>query len=267
MLRTPFVLAFWLGAIWSAAAQAHEFWIEPETYEVARGERIVAAIRVGEQFEGSSYAYIPQNFVRFDMVQGDVLSPVDGRAGDRPAANVEARVEGLAVLVHVTGNRDLTYDSFANFERFVRSKGADWVLEAHRDRGFGEEDPTEIYSRYAKSLIAVGAGAGEDRAFGLVTEIVALENPYTGGAENGLDVEVRYDGQPRPNAQIEVFSKAAGETVQMQTMTTDAEGRATIDVVPGRAYLVNSVVMREPVGDAETMWESLWASLTFRVPD
>lgn len=258
-------------AVSTGAAWCHEFWIDPESFTVAPGAPIVAALRVGERFEGSEQSYLPQNFRRFELHQGEAAAPVESRMGDRPALAQPAPGAGLAVVVHETTDYRLTYREADLFEAFVRHKDAAWVLEAHAARGLPETGFSELYSRYAKSLVAVGAGAGADRAVGLATEIVALANPYTDDVGEGLPVRLLYAGAPRPDAQIEVFEKAADGTVSVKTVRTDAAGEARVPVEPGHRYMLDAVVLRAPAEDLaearDVVWESLWANLTFAVPD
>ena len=271
-MSRPFPFSVFVAfALSTSAAQSHEFWIEPEVYMVAPGEKIVAAIRVGEAFEGTSYAYLPQNFRRFDLSIDDAIVPVPGRAGDRPALAMPVAKEGLAVVIHVTRDYELDYSSWEKFVGFVTSKDAEWVLDRHAERGLPEESPQEAYSRYGKSLVAVGAGAGDDRQFGLLTEIVALENPYTGDMSDGIDLQVFHDSQPRGNAQVEIFAKDADGGVEVTTAMTDKSGLVTIPVTPGRSYLVDAVTLREAspalADSMGAQWESLWASMTFAIPN
>lgn len=248
----------------------HEFWIDPEDFTVAPGEQIVAQIRVGQEFKGSGYSYLPQNFRLFEIAQGDARMPVEGRLGDRPALQQAAGDEGLAVVLHETKDYRLNYSDFADFEAFVRHKDALWTLEIHAERGFPREGFGEAYSRYAKSLVAVGDGAGQDKAYGLETEIVALANPYTDDLSDGMPVRVLYRGAPRADEQVEIFEKAADNAVTVSTVRTDAGGVAVIPVKPGHVYMVDSVVLREPeaalAAELDVVWESLWANLTFAVP-
>lgn len=269
MIRT-LSIALSLACLGSGA-KGHEFWIDPEAHQVEPGATVVAAIRVGQDYEGSSYSYVPRNFRRFDYAFGDKVLPVEGTMGDRPAATIPVSGEGLMVLIHATTDTTLGWSDWEKFVKFVEHKDAAWVLEAHAARGLTEEDRREVYSRYAKSLVAVGDGTGTDFETGLLTEIVALENPYTGDMSDGIDVKVLYQGAPRAETQIEVFEKAADQSVSIFTVQTDAKGTATVPVKPGYRYMLDSVVLREPEADVaaekNVQWESLWANLTFQVPD
>lgn len=251
-------------------ALGHEFWIAPHDYQPEAGQSIVADLRVGQNFKGASFSYIPQNFERFEMVGGDTVIDVEGRVGDRPALNMAPPEDGLWVVVHETDDSLLTWDSWEEFVSFVEHKKLAGTLELHAERGLPQDGVKERYRRFAKALVAVGSGQGQDRETGLRTEIVAGANPYLDNLSNGLPVLVIFEGQPRSEVQIEVFDRdPAGEVVTF-TMMTDAEGRAVVPVEPGHEYLLDSVVMlplKAEDPSADPVWESLWAALTFRVPE
>lgn len=255
----------------AAPATAHEFWISPQTYAVPQGGSITAAFRVGENLKGSSYSYIDRRSARLAFQTGEGTADVPARVGDRPALDaVPAPVrDGLVVIVHETTDSTLTYRDWQKFLNFVDHKDFTGVLERHAARGLPQEGFRETYRRFAKALVAVGDGAGSDAPTGMETEIVALANPYTDDLSGGLAVRVLYQGAPRADAQVELFEKS-GDTVDVTLHRTDAEGVALLPVKAGYEYLVDAVVLRDTgIDDAEAgpVWHSLWASLTFAVPD
>ncbi|MEL6519349.1 MAG: DUF4198 domain-containing protein [Pseudomonadota bacterium] len=259
-----------LGLAFCGPAFAHEFWISPDTYSVLPEETITAELRVGENFKGPGYAYIGFRTERFDYVIAGEETEVPARMGDRPAVNMPAPENGLLVLVHETTDSTLTYTEWAKFQNFVRHKDFAGVFEQHRDRGLPETGFKESYRRFAKSLIAVGDGAGRDGSVGLETEIVAVTNPYTDDLSDGMIVDVLYDLEPRGDAQVELFERAPDGAVTVSLHRTDAAGRASFPVKSGHEYLVDAVVLRPTDNDdpeAGPVWHSLWASLTFKVPD
>lgn len=267
-MKTP--IAFLFAAATSfGAAQAHEFWIEPHAYVLNPGDPVVADIKVGEEFKGSAYAFIPKNIREFGVIIDGTAIQANSRMGDRPALNMAVPGEGLGVILHMTANSILKYTEAKKFEAFVAHKDFPWALEAHKERGLPETGFSEVYSRYAKSLVAIGDGAGQDRAFGMVTEIVALANPYTDDLSNGLPVQVLFQGEPRADVQLEIYEAEGDAAVTVSTLRTDAEGRAVVPVQPGREYMLDSVVMLpvEAENDLGVVWETLWANLTFEVPE
>ncbi|MEM7470365.1 MAG: DUF4198 domain-containing protein [Pseudomonadota bacterium] len=262
------VTTFWIFACIATAASAHEFWIDPERYQVQAGDPLKARLVVGQDFNGSSYPYRPSQITRFDIVTGDATLPVEGRIGDNPALDMIAPADGLLVVAHETVDSRLTYTEFAKFEKFVAHKAFPNVIAQHDARGLSRDKFVESYRRYAKSLIAIGDGSGADRAVGLKTEIVALANPYT-DALTEMPVRVLLDGQPRRNAQVELFEKAADDTVTITLYETDADGVARFPVRPDHSYLVDAVWAEAlPNNDSEAgpVWKTHWTALTFSVP-
>ncbi len=269
-MRFPVLLTALSIALSTGVARAHEFWLSPDDYAVAPEEVMQVRLRVGSEMKGLVLSYLPQDIARFEVVQGQTVRPVEGRMGDNPALVMDAQVDGLAVVVHETNDSTLTYDDFAVFQRFVAHKDFRTALADHTARGLPESGFRETYRRHAKSLIAVGSGAGADRVVGLKIEIVALANPYTDDLSGGMPLQVLLDGAPRADAQLELFQAAPDGTVTITLHRTDAEGRVTVPVLPGMEYLADNVDLRALPNDdvdAGPVWHSDWASLTFRTPD
>ncbi|MEP2642778.1 DUF4198 domain-containing protein [Roseobacter sp.] len=252
-------------------ALSHEFWIDPQKYQVDRGAPVVADLRNGQNFDGIALAWFDHQFTRFETVQGDRVDHVAGRAGDTPALHTTAPdQDGLLVVLHETTPARLTYKDWDKFLAFAAHKDFKTAAADHIAAGWPQQNFRERYTRHAKSLVAVGSGAGNDRAFGLATEFVALSNPYADDFQGQMRVQVLYQGTPRADAQIEVFDRAPDDTVTIRLTHTDPEGHATVPVTPGHTYLFDAVVLR-PSPDAGTsdtapVWETLWAALTFSVP-
>jgi hypothetical protein len=255
-----------LLAAWSTAF-AHEFWIEPSSFTVPESERIVADLRVGQYFKGNSQVYLPNTFVSFTVTDSAGTRSVDGRIGDLPAGKIPTRRTGLHVLAYHSEPSSTTYSTFSDFEHFARKQDIDWVIEAHRRRELPEKGITEAFTRYAKSLVQVGDGSGHDLALGMPFELVAETNPYSDPTVDAVIVRLLLDSAPRPDTQVTVFRKLPGCEATRSTVQTDAAGRARIPAGSGGRFLVNAVHLQEPPQDGDTMWESLWASLTFELPE
>ncbi len=267
LIRLLFILISFAGL----PALAHEFWIEPEQYQVETDKPLVASLRNGENFKGTSLGWFENRFTRFEIVLGDKIAPVDGRMGDTPALQTTAPSdEGLLVVLHETVPSRLTYREWEKFLKFAAHKDFRTAADFHAEMGWPQEGFRESYTRHAKALIAVGDGAGSDRAFGLRTEFVALTNPYEPGFDGVMRVQVNDDGTPRADAQVEVFERTPDGVVDVTLHRTDAKGQVGIPVNPGSEYLFDAVILR-PNHDAGSedkapLWLTFWAALTFAVP-
>ncbi|MEQ6203893.1 DUF4198 domain-containing protein [Sulfitobacter sp. HNIBRBA2951] len=255
--------------LYAPAAYAHEYWIEPQEFQVENDAPVVANLMNGQLFSGSRQSFFDTSNTRFEVVMGDDVTAITGRMGDRPAIQLPSTGrDGLMILAHEAAPSKLTYREWAKFIKFVEHKDFRDAVSTHEARGWPKENFKETYTRHSKSLIAVGHGEGADRALGLATEFVALENPYLPEFDGTLDVALTYNNAPRADAQIEVYARDADGTVTVTITRTDDEGHAAIPVAAGFDYLLDAVVLRPVDGAAEgaPVWETLWASMTFAVP-
>lgn len=263
-------LSILLAVFGVGPALSHEFWIEPTEYQVESGAPVLADLKNGENFKGTTLAWFDNRFTRFDTVTGATISPVTGRMGDTPALQVSPPADGLLIVLHETTANTLTYRAWEKFLKFAAHKDFGDAAATHAEMGWPTEQFRESYTRHAKSLIAVGHGRGADRTFGLTTEFTALTNPYSDDFSGDMKVLLTYQDAPRPDAQVEVFERDATGTVAVSLYRTDAMGHATIPVRPGHDYLFDAVVLRPSsaagTSDRAPVWETLWAALTFSVP-
>ena len=149
-------------AILASPVAAHELWLEPGDFTVPAEATVTAQIVNGSDFTGQNLPFLPQRFARFDDVVNGRASAVPGRVGDIPAVQLANPPEGLNVLVYQARNATVDYKDWATFVSFTEHKDFPGILEAHAARGLPEEAFREVYSRYSKSLVSVGTGAGTE---------------------------------------------------------------------------------------------------------
>lgn len=265
----PIATLKFLLLIAALPAQSHELWIEPLEWQADPGEQLQANLINGEGFEGVVQPYLANRIVLFNLFSENRATRVQNRNGSRPALDTPSHGEGLHVAAYQSSPSTLTYTEWQKFLNFVEHKDLGDVAAMHEERGLPSEDFIETYSRFSKTLFAVGAGEGSDRRVGLETELVALDNPYTAGGDT-IRVQLFYQSGVRADEQVEIFDRDPSGEVTITTVRTDAEGIAEIPVTPGHDYMLDAVVLREPTSRlaeaTSAVWETLWANLTFHVP-
>lgn len=255
----------------SVPVNAHEYWIAPLDFTPELNGRALADLRVGEDFKGDALAYIGVFTVGYQVTDSSGTRELKGRDGDRPALSFETLVPGLHIMSYQTTQNRVRFDEWETFATYINNQGIPETAERHRERNLPPTGFSELYSRYAKSLLAVGGeSTGADREIGMRTELTALANPYSLPFGEPLPVQLFYEGAPLPDKQISIFTRSQkpGEEDFLETskVRTDENGRALIKVMPGRRYMLNSVHLTEVEGRGEVVYESFWASLTFEVP-
>jgi len=266
MLKRPFLTA--LALIWAFPVWSHEFWIDPIQYQVEVGDKIEADHRVGSDFKGPKYGYLEPRTTKHAFAYQGAIFDLSARSGDRPAMQLEGAQDGLLTLIHETDDSHLTYKEWQKFVNFLEHKDFTWAAQAHKDRGLPETGFAETYRRHAKSLVAVGSGAGQDVRVGMAVEIVALANPYTDNVSDGLPVQVWFNDAPRPDAQVEVFEQTPEGTLNVTLHRTGPDGTVRVPVKSGHKYMLDHVALLplDPNPPLNAVWHSAWANLTFRMP-
>lgn len=248
---------------------AHEFWLEPISYEVEVGKKIRAHEKVGQDFKGNKYAYLASSYESLNLTIGDKTRPVKSRLGDLPAVSELVENEGLAVISAITTPSEVTYETWEKFHIFIKNKRLHWAIKEHKRRELPEKNFTESYRRYAKSLVKVGHGKGKDRALGLLFEWVLEANPYTSN-DKPIKAQLLWEGKPHANTYVSVFNRLGDELIKSD-LITDADGRVEIPRAKGGQFLINAVQMIEATEEMNkekgVVWDSRWASITYELAD
>ena len=269
LMCLPRLLVFaFVGLVLSTTPSvSHEFWIEPQKFQVDSGAPVIANLRNGQNFSGFDLVYFEKRTRSFEFMQSGQVEPYEGRMGDLPAFVHDGFNIGLLIITHETAPETVLYEDFKAFEEFAIHKGFANIRVRHESREFSESGFAEMYTRHAKTLISIGHGAGTDIFHGMETEFVALANPYTDDLTRGFPVKLVYNSTLRAEAQIEVFERNPKGEVTVSMLQTDTSGQVLIPVKPGHNYLLDAVVLRPAAAGQEWVWETLWASLTFATPN
>lgn len=263
-----FLFYYLIGLFVCLPVTAHEYWLQPDEFIIKPEVKLDVHIKIGQDFKGNNFAYLPSEVESIKIYMGDKTVPIKPRLGDYPAISYAPLGEGLNIISLETQPVKLNYENSEKFERFVRGEGIAWVLDAHKKRQLPPEDFIEAYRRHAKTLIHVGDGKGQDRQLGLEFEWVLKSNPYTDIGDE-LVAQLWWRGEVFAESQARLFVKSTDKLIE-QILTTDKEGRVIFKRIPDAIYLLNAVHMILPdqstAEETGALWESRWASLTFATP-
>lgn len=257
-----------LALLVSAGVQAHDFWIDPSSFRPAPGQRVLVRLRVGQKFKGDPVPRDPSLLRRFSMFAGGAAggeTPVPGVAGAEPAGFATVGAPGLNLITYVSGRSSVELDA-GKFETYLADEGLETIQARRAKKGQTAASVKEVFSRYAKSFLAVGGtgGPGYDRVLGLTLELVPEKDPtaLTPGAE--LPVRLLYLGKPLAGALVAAFTRDRPDARDARvTARTDAAGRARLRLDRPGVWLVKAVHMIPAPAETGADWESFWASLTF----
>lgn len=258
-----FISSMSVGAVTSA----HDFWLEPEQFQIEAGETHTVNTRIGHPDDRSSWALQPERLIGVRAIgpsgltdQHQYFSPGDAALTFMPEE------PGLHWFTIETQDAisDLPADQFNDYvqDEHLMAIQTDRVRRRETDRS-----GVERYSRRGKTLIAVGdwADASMDhvtKPLGLTLEIIPTENPYLLDAGESLPLEVRYRGQPLSNAQIKIIR--LDETVETEKIFTDQTGRVEV-TRPEEGRWMYHVIWGTPLADNyQQDFDTIFSSATFQ---
>jgi hypothetical protein len=257
-----------IGTMLAASpAAAHEFWIEPHDFSIGTDSKIQADLRVGQDFKGDAFPFIPSRFSAFRQHDSRGAADVAGVTGDLPALSVKPRSDGLTIFTYVSAGERIRFRDWDKFAAYLDMEGLTAIPARHDARGLPRDDIRELYTRCAKTLVSVGDVPGEqDRATGMRLELVAGESPMTLTAGAEMSFTLLWEGKPLADTQVALFRKGESTDTGTRTLTrTNETGLASFTIPATGTYMAASVHMTEAPADRNADWQSYWASLTFGV--
>lgn len=251
----------------AAPVAAHDFWIQPERFQVASNAPLPVTFQIGHGEARERYA----NNDRIVMIGDFFNGRRRDRRGDlRSGAAADLVVRFAEPGLHVLGmqtNFAFSELPASRFNDYAKEEGLVTIIATRQREGKTNRPGRERYSRRAKALVQVGTPNAPNqllatRPIGLKLEIVLDRNPYALGPSRQLPLHVLYNGRRLPNATVKLTSLEADER-PVATAVTDKSGRASFRV-PAKGNWLMNVVWAEPVkGDPKVDFETTFSSLTF----
>jgi uncharacterized GH25 family protein len=256
-----------------SAAQAHEFWLMPQSFSVPPAQEFKLELRVGAGWPGESLGRNPAYIERFGLVEaGGTERRIGGQPGGDPAGVVAAKKSAAAWAVFRSKRSEITLEA-TKFESYLRDEGLENIIEARRFNGTSNAPAHEMYSRCAKALLQVGSSGKTPAALlkrntGLTLELIPQTDPQQLRGGGAFTVQLLYLNQPLRGALVKALPQTAADEAKAPQITgrTDDQGRVTLPLSRGGVWLINAVHMVKAPAELSADWESVWSSLTFALP-
>lgn len=262
----PVALFVALGGVSLAGeARAHDFWVQPERYAAAPGETVGLRLFNGDAFEGLPFLRDPKHLAEFFVVGPRGRTAVPGRPNRLEVGEI-GPLEAGAWVVGYRSNFTLTTMKAERFDAYLRKEGFEEARRIRAERGESAAPGREAYARAAKAIVEAGGdSAGYDAALGLPLELTPERAPAGMRPGEVFTVRLSLAGEALADAPVTAFAAAAPDFPLRAR--TDSAGRADLTLSHAGAWLVRAVHMAPAAPGRDADWESLWASLTFSVPD
>jgi uncharacterized GH25 family protein len=252
-----------LALLLSDAARAHDFWIEPSTFHPQPGETVSVGLRVGQDFVGDPVPRLSSAIEQFFVRQGGGEQSIDGADNIDPAGLLRADGQTTAVIGYSSTGAFIELPA-QKFEDYLRLYGLEQIVDERAGRGESAEPGRERFYRYAKALLTgAGPSPAATQPLPLTYEIVPDDDPTL--RFGAFDGRILYDGEPLAGALVQALLQ--GDPSVRLSVRSDSQGAFSFDLPRAGVWLVKSVHMVRGGLFSDADWESLWASLTFEMPE
>jgi len=148
---------------------AHELWLEPD-YN-SKNNHI--NIMIGQNFNGTPFGFSNADMKQLFLENKNNLQKIIQRDGNFPAIQINIDTNKFNIINYETNYSFLEYDSFDDFEKFVKNQNSSYLIK-NIDKTI---IPKENYKRFSKILISNSNNFFIQKE-NLDYEIVALNSPF-----------------------------------------------------------------------------------------
>lgn len=261
-------ITFAIAALVATPVAAHDYWLQPDRFAYAPGDRLRLELWLGADFRGeASRPWQPARTRSFTLVTDHDTTPLGGRAraGVVPLlADAPLPAEGPALIGMERRWTDIALAG-EKFVEYLHHEGLEQMLAVRARRG-PKATERECYTRALKSLIQVGDRRSDlhARVLGHVIELVLLDDPAGLDPGGRLRARLLYRDKPLANTRVTALVRGAGGKLSQRTAATDAKGEVAFDSDAG-TWLLRTVHMTPCEGCDYAEWESYWTSFTFAI--
>jgi ketosteroid isomerase-like protein len=259
-------------------AEAHDFWLVPDAFQVAEGRTIEVRGQTSSRFPTSEAA------VALDRVGAARLI---GANRQWSITDLSHRGKSLLLrhkpsapgqyVVAVTLRPRSVRESAASFRRYLELEGAPEALARIEREGLlgGRDSVTRRYAKYAKTLVQVGERGG--RAFSRTArhplEFIPTRDPARFRVGDTLIVRLFYGGRAAGGVRAHAGavdwpladeSSAAAPDNDVH-LTADANGTLRVPITRAGLWNVRTIHVVQAPPNSGADWDTHWATFVFQV--
>ena len=246
-------------------AAAHDLYLMPESFRVDDSKSFTVAIHNGDGFPDSQSAPPLQRLRDATLHTARGTSPLqDLRVDGKRALALADPPSPAHVLVTIVSEARTDDMKGAEFVKYLEEEGLTGAIASLRSKGESDKTARERYTKYAKTIVVVGAGdGGFARPAGLPIEFIPESDPFHTKVGSSLPVKLLFRGKPA--ADILVTAASTGNPKPHPIGRTDATGRVMVPIEAAGKFRLHAIQMERCAEPSAAEWESFWATLTFEV--
>ncbi len=261
--KSAAIAALVVAVLATDAARGHDFYLEPTPFRPRVSQPVSLSLVEVNGLQIQTIPHYGPSVEAFVLASPDGRVPIEAVTGDDPIAEINPAAGGFHVIGHQTKGRRVELP-LEKFRKYVEDRGLDEVAGL---LGPGRQDAPpvrEIFSRYAKTILAVGdhpADRNFETRLGWRMELVPHGNLYRWESAKPVSLELLFEGKPLPG--VLVVAHARDDWDEQIEGRTDGRGLVDLAIPHPGAWVAMAVHMQRGSAATDVDWESFWASLLF----
>ena len=248
-------------------ALAHDYWLSPSRFAIARGDTLIVNLLVGDQVDPAIERPLQKEMTKsFNLITSngtiDLLPEIPDST--LPVLTRKLDIEGLAL---VTMERDF-WNTKMTDEQFTRSLEHEEmhdIIELRKKIGRKEEEHKR-YDRSIKALIKVGDKMGGElykKVLGHKVELILLQNPFKLKSGDSIEVQVLDRGKPLANKLVKALNGDGRKLLSQQKAYTNENGIASFTVDEKGYWVIRLSHLWRCLECEDVDWENHYSTYTF----
>lgn len=258
------ILSFVALVLTNFTVSAHDFYMEPSTGRSAVNEPVSLSVVQVDGVLSETFPYYPELSSRLFLQSDSGRVDIEPEIGGDPIATVRPAKAGFHIAGLQTQPRRVELAPEI-FQIYVGDKGLDDIIA--KNKTAPNAKIREIYTRYAKVVLAVGENPQNDlpqRPLGFEFELSPVGEFANWRPNKPLTFQLTLSSEPVQNTLIAIHYKNKWE--EKVEARSDENGRITVTLPHAGLWVAHAVHIEPRPADETLDWESYWASLTFELP-
>jgi len=247
-------------------ATAQEFWMQPEKFLLAFGEKFAVGLKTGENFMGEAWQLTKSQVENLTIHQIATSNNLKDSIADGEKNNITHIVKAAGTyILCLESNNAFSELQADKFNEYLKDNGLDDILDQRTKSNKFSSPGKEYYSVQSKLMFQVADKTDDTykKVIGFQAEIIPDRNPYTLKIGDQIRFKILFDGKPVFGVRVKVWNRVDNRTT-IQNIYTEKDGTLEARISNPGPWMVTVVKMipsRQPGAD----WQSYRASLIFGI--
>lgn len=255
----------------SSSAQAHDFWLAPETYSPAVNETFGLSIMMGHPEDQMRWPAAPHRIVALRSVGPNGITDHQASIAENTKSQsipMKLQEHGLHVITIET-TQAVSELRAKKFNAYLEEEGLTPIKIDRVQKGKMDDLGTEVYSRRGKALIQVGDIPDVDPSYlsqpmGLTLEIVPQLHPARIEKGELMSATIYYRGKPTRGVTVGLID-LEGDKGLVEITKSDQSGHIHIPRPEDGTWMLHAV-WAAPLPDGNRAdYTTVFSSLSFNL--